>query len=37
MRAAIRRLLIRHGYPPDKQPTAIELVMRQAELLAQAA
>ena len=37
MRAAIRRLLTRHGYPPDKQPTAIELVMHQAELLAQAA
>jgi type I restriction enzyme, R subunit len=37
MRAAIRRLLIRYGYPPDKQPTAIDLVMHQAELLAQAA
>jgi type I restriction enzyme, R subunit len=37
MRAAIRRLLIRYGYPPDKQPAAIELVMHQAELLAQAA
>lgn len=36
MRAAIRRLLIRHRYPPDQQPTAIELVMHQAELLAQA-
>jgi type I restriction enzyme R subunit len=37
MRAAIRRLLTRHGYPPDKQPAAIELVMHQAELFAQAA
>ena len=37
MRAAIRRLLIRYGYPPDKQPAAIELVMDQAELLARAA
>jgi type I restriction enzyme R subunit len=37
MRAAIRRLLIRNGNPPDKQPTAIELIMRQAELLAEAA
>ena len=37
MRATIRRLLIRYGYPPDKQPAAIELVMHQAELLAQAA
>ena len=26
MRATIRRLLTRYGYPPDKQPTAIELV-----------
>jgi type I restriction enzyme, R subunit len=37
MRAAIRRLLTRCGYPPDKQPAAIDLVMNQAELLAQAA
>jgi type I restriction enzyme, R subunit len=37
MRATIRRLLTRHGYPPDKQPAAIELVMHQAELLARAA
>jgi len=37
MRAAIRRLLTRYGYPPDKQPAAIELVMHQAELFAQAA
>jgi len=36
MHAAIRRLLIRYGYPPDKQPAAIDLVMHQAELLAQA-
>jgi type I restriction enzyme, R subunit len=32
MRATIRRLLNRYGYPPDKQPAAIELVMHQAEL-----
>jgi type I restriction enzyme R subunit len=37
MRATIRRLLVRHGYPPDKQPAAIDLVMRQAELLARTA
>jgi type I restriction enzyme, R subunit len=37
MRATIRRLLTRYGYPPDKQPAAIELVIHQAELLAQAA
>jgi type I restriction enzyme, R subunit len=34
MRAAIRRLLTRYGYPPDKQPATIELVMDQAEVLA---
>jgi type I restriction enzyme R subunit len=37
MRAAVRRLLVRYGYPPDKQPAAIELVMDQAELMARAA
>jgi len=37
MRATIRRLLTRYGYPPDKKPAAIELVMDQAELLASAA
>jgi type I restriction enzyme, R subunit len=37
MRAAVRRLLTRYGYPPDKQPAAIELVMDQAELMARAA
>ena len=30
----VRRVLNRHGYPPDKQPAAIELVMKQAENLA---
>ena len=34
MRATIRRLLSRYGYPPDRQPAAIDLVMRQAEALA---
>ena len=33
MHAAIRRLLSKHGYPPDKPPAAIELVMHQAGLL----
>lgn len=37
MRATIRRLLNRYGYPPDKQSAAIELVMQQAELLARQA
>lgn len=30
----VRRILNKYGYPPDKQPAAIELVMRQAENLA---
>jgi type I restriction enzyme R subunit len=32
----VRRILNKHGYPPDKQPAAIELVMKQAENLADA-
>ncbi|QRN85821.1 type I restriction endonuclease subunit R [Clostridia bacterium] len=31
----VRRILNKHGYPPDKQPAAIELVMKQAENLAE--
>jgi type I restriction enzyme R subunit len=34
MMVIVRRILNKHGYPPDKQPAAIELVMRQAENLA---
>ena len=30
----VRRTLAKYGYPPDKQPKAIETVMKQAELLA---
>ncbi|NLF24135.1 MAG: DUF3387 domain-containing protein, partial [Deltaproteobacteria bacterium] len=30
----VRRILNKYGYPPDKQPAAIELVMKQAENLA---
>ena len=33
MRAMVRRLLRRHGYPPDMQPAAVETVLRQAETL----
>ncbi len=32
-RTSIKRLLLRHGYPPDQEPTATELVMEQAELM----
>jgi len=33
MRNMIRIILIRYKYPPDKQPEAIKLVMKQAEVL----
>jgi len=33
LRTSIKRLLLRHGYPPDQEPTATELVMEQAELM----
>ncbi|MCB9610712.1 MAG: type I restriction endonuclease subunit R, partial [Polyangiaceae bacterium] len=31
MRTRVKRLLRRHGYPPDKQEAAIEMVISQAE------
>jgi type I restriction enzyme R subunit len=34
MMVIVRRILNHYGYPPDKQPVAIELVMKQAENLA---
>ena len=34
LRASVRRLLLRHGYPPDQQEEATMLVLRQAEVLA---
>jgi type I restriction enzyme, R subunit len=37
MRAKVRRLLNRYGYPPDGQDRAIQLVIEQAELFAKAA
>jgi len=33
MRVAVKRVLRRYGYPPDKQPKATETVVMQAELL----
>jgi len=36
MRSKVRRLLARHGYPPDLEERAIELVLEQAELFARA-
>ncbi|MGR7027221.1 type I restriction endonuclease subunit R [Geodermatophilus sp. URMC 62] len=34
LRATIRRLLLRYGYPPDQEPVATQLVLEQAETLA---
>ena len=34
LRSTIKRLLARHGYPPDAQPAATELVIRQMETFA---
>jgi type I restriction enzyme R subunit len=34
MRSKVRRLLAIHGYPPDMEDTAVELVLEQAEAYA---
>ena len=34
LRSSIKRLLVKYGYPPDKQPGAIKLVMEQMESMA---
>lgn len=34
LRSSIKRLLVKNGYPPDKQPGAIKLVMEQMESMA---
>lgn len=34
LRSSIKRLLVKHDYPPDKQPEAIKLVMEQMESMA---
>ncbi|EPR75861.1 Type I restriction-modification system, restriction subunit R [Leifsonia rubra CMS 76R] len=34
LRSSIKRLLVLNGYPPDKQPEAIKLVMEQMESMA---
>ncbi len=34
LRTSIKRLLVKHGYPPDEQPAAIKLVMDQMESMA---
>ncbi|MEW5936941.1 MAG: type I restriction enzyme endonuclease domain-containing protein [Candidatus Thermoplasmatota archaeon] len=35
LRVMIKRVLRRHGYPPDKQEKATLTILEQAELLAQ--
>ena len=35
MRNAVRRVLRKHGYPPDKQDKAVDTVIEQAELLSE--
>lgn len=37
MRRTVRRILARSGYPPDAQEAATQLVIRQAEMMAEAA
>jgi len=34
LRSSIKRLLVKHRYPPDKQPDAIRLVIEQMEAMA---
>ncbi|MGR3934498.1 type I restriction enzyme endonuclease domain-containing protein [Streptomyces sp. BRA346] len=34
-RAKVKRLLRRFGYPPDRQPEAIERVLKQTEVRAE--
>lgn len=33
LRTTIKRLLLKHGYPPDKAPEATELILKQAAML----
>lgn len=35
LRIRIKRLLRKHGYPPDQEPSATELIIRQAEVMAE--
>ena len=36
LRVLVRRILRRHGYPPDKQEQATLTVLEQAEVLSEA-
>ncbi|MFI5623432.1 type I restriction endonuclease subunit R [Nocardioides sp. NPDC051685] len=35
LRTRIKRLLLKHGYPPDDEPGATELILKQAERMAE--
>jgi type I restriction enzyme R subunit len=35
LRTRIKRLLLQHGYPPDREPSATDLIIKQAELMAE--
>lgn len=35
LRTTIKRLLARHGYPPDAEPSATRLVLQQTETCAE--
>jgi len=35
IRVMIKRILRRHGYPPDKQEKATQTVLEQAEMLSE--
>ena len=34
LRSSVKRLLVKHKYPPDKQPQAVKLVIEQMETMA---
>lgn len=34
MRVAVKKILRRHGYPPDLQSDAVKMIIRQAEAMA---
>ena len=35
LRTRIKRLLLEHGYPPDQEPTAADLIIHQAHVIAE--
>lgn len=35
LRTRIKRLLLQHGYPPDHEPSATNLIIQQAEMMAE--